>query len=120
MTWKIVGGPGRPEIKKNVNGLPAKAVYIAPASILVSSTVTVQVEVTAKGCLPDPKYPGGRRPIGKMIFLTSIQLTADAYFKGTVGGQSFESSKMGVQVRGVSLLLEGADRAMFCAYTSAT
>ncbi|MGJ1408403.1 hypothetical protein ACR78Z_01910 [Sphingobacterium thalpophilum] len=109
VTWKITAGPGKLEIKKNAHGLPAKAVYIAPESIPVSKTVTVQVEITAKGSLPDPKYPGGRRPIGKMIFLTSIQLTADAYFKGTVGGQPFESSKMGVQVRGVSLLLEGVD-----------
>lgn len=109
ITWKIVEGPGKLEIKKNVHGLPAKAIYIAPESVPVSRTVTVQVEITAKGSLPDPRYPGGKRPIGKMIFLTPLQLTADTYFKGTVGGQPFESSKMGVRVRDLSLLLEGVD-----------
>lgn len=109
LNWRIVQGPGKLEAKKNTRGMMGKAIYTAPEIISESKTVTIQVEVTSKGTLPDPKYPGGRRPIGKMIFLTSIKLSPDSYFKGTVGGQPFNFDLKGARVRALNLQIDGGD-----------
>ncbi|MBO9596078.1 MAG: hypothetical protein J7599_24455 [Niabella sp.] len=109
LSWKIVQGPGKLEAQRNTKGVMAKAIYTAPEVITESKTVTIQVEVTSKGTLPDPKYPGGRRPIGKMIFLTSIKLSPDSYFKGTVGGQPFNFDLKGARVQELSLRIDGRD-----------
>ncbi|WP_300596934.1 hypothetical protein [Niabella sp.] len=109
LQWKIVEGPGKLEVRKNTKGVMAKALYTAPEIISESKTVTIQVEVTSKGTLPDPGYPGGKRPIGKMLFLTSIKLSPDSYFKGTVGGKPFNFDLTGARVRALNLQIDGRD-----------
>lgn len=108
--WKIVEGPGKLEVKKNSRGAMAKAIYTAPDAIPLSKTVTVQVEITTKGSLPDPNFPDGKRPIGKLILLTTINLSADFYFKGKIAGQAFNFDQAGVRVRQLTLLIDGKDK----------
>jgi len=110
LKWKIVEGPGKLEVKRNSRGAMAKAIYTAPEAIPESKTVTVQVEITTKGSLPDPNYPGGRRPIGKLILLSTISLSADFHFKGKIGGKAFNFDLAGVRVRQLNLLIDGKDK----------
>jgi len=76
--WRIVSGPGKLEPKINTQLLLGDAVYTAPARVDQKTEVEIQVEVESKnGYIRDPSAPNGRRKLGKLILLTTIQLVPE-------------------------------------------